>query len=69
MEVVNRLRNDEDGFAESVARQISRETRYEFITVKNKFHSLTSKDSIVNSHSTIKSLAANLLKIANDIDF
>lgn len=57
------------GFAEEVAKQVSNETGYDFITAKNKFHSLTSKDAIVNSHGAIKSLAANLLKIANDIRF
>ena len=34
---------------------------------QNKFHALTSKDALVFSHGALKALAANLMKIANDI--
>ena len=39
----------------------------EFVTAPNKFHALTSKDALVNTHGALKALAANLLKIANDV--
>lgn len=55
------------GFDALVAEEISRMTGIEFITAPNKFHSLTSKDALVFSHGAIKALAANLMKIANDI--
>ncbi len=38
-----------------------------FVSSKNKFHSLTAKDELVFAHGAIKGLAANLMKIANDI--
>ena len=37
------------------------------MTDENKFHSLSAKDAIVYSHGALKALAADLLKIANDI--
>lgn len=33
----------------------------------NKFHGLASKDAIVNMHGALKTLAVNVMKIANDI--
>ena len=38
-----------------------------FIPNPNKFHGLTSHDGLVFAHGAIKGLAANLMKIANDI--
>lgn len=38
-----------------------------FVTAGNKFHSLTSKDELVFAHGALKALAANMMKIANDI--
>lgn len=61
--------NAPKGYSEQVAKEISNLTGYEFITAPNKFHSLTSKDAFVFSHGAIKGLAANLLKIANDVRF
>lgn len=61
--------NAKPTFDKKVATEISKELSFEFITAENKFHSLTSKDAIVNSHGAIKALASNLLKIANDIRF
>ena len=54
-------------FAVTVAEVIANETGYPFVTSPNKFHSLTSKDALVNAHGAIKGLAANLMKIANDV--
>ena len=54
-------------FGVESAKEISQITGYEFVTAQNKFHSLTSKDAIVFAHGAIKALAADLMKIANDI--
>ena len=40
-----------------------------FVPDANKFHALTSKDALVFAHGGLKALAANLMKIANDIRF
>ncbi|WP_024954410.1 class II fumarate hydratase [Sulfurospirillum arcachonense] len=50
-----------------VAEEISRFTCKEFITAPNKFHALTSHDALVFSHGALKALAADLMKIANDV--
>ncbi len=54
-------------FGLEAAKEISRLTGKNFVTAENKFHSLTSKDGLVFTHGAIKSLAANLMKIANDV--
>ncbi|MGI6212817.1 MAG: class II fumarate hydratase [Anaerovoracaceae bacterium] len=59
--------NAHPDFAVKVAEEISRITGKEFRTAENKFQSLTSKDALVYSHGALKALAADLLKIANDI--
>ena len=59
--------NAPDGFDELVAEEVSRLTGKRFITAPNKFHALTSKDELVNAHGALKALAADLMKIANDI--
>ena len=59
--------NAPDGFAEMVAEEVSRITGKNFRTAPNKFHALTSKDEIVFAHGALKALAADLMKIANDI--
>ena len=52
---------------EMVAEEVSRFTCKEFITAPNKFHALTSHDALVFSHGALKALAADLMKIANDV--
>ena len=59
--------NTPKGFAEEVAKQVSILTGKEFVTAENKFHALTSKDDLVFAHGALKALAANLMKIANDV--
>ena len=44
-------------------------TNRTYISAENKFHALTSKDDIVFAHGALKALAANLMKIANDVRF
>ena len=59
--------NAPKGFDAEVAKQVSNITGKEFVTAKNKFHALTSKDAMVFSHGALKGLAANMMKIANDV--
>lgn len=59
--------NAPKGFDTAVAAEISKLTDTEFATAKNKFHALTSKDELVFAHGALKSLACDLMKIANDI--
>ncbi|WP_273478592.1 class II fumarate hydratase [Ignavigranum ruoffiae] len=54
-------------FAERVAEQIADLTGYPIRTAENKFHALSSKDELVFLHGALKALAADALKIANDI--
>ena len=55
------------GFDKLVAEKIAELTGEKFSTAQNKFHALTSKDELVFAHGAIKALAADLLKIANDV--
>ena len=55
------------GFDREVAAAVSELTGKDFVTAKNKFHALTSKDEIVFAHGALKGLAADLMKIANDV--
>ena len=54
-------------FGAEAAAEIFRQTGRAFVTAPNKFHSLTSKDELVFAHGALKALAANLMKIANDV--
>ena len=54
-------------FGPVVARVVSELTGYPFTSAANKFHALTSKDDLVFMHGALKALAANLMKIANDV--
>ena len=55
------------GFDTAVAEEVSRITGKDFRTAANKFHALTSKDELVFAHGALKALAADLMKIANDV--
>jgi fumarate hydratase, class II len=59
--------NTKPEFAELSAKQMAADTGFNFVTSDNKFHALTSHDEIVYSHGAIKALAADLMKIANDV--
>jgi len=54
-------------FGAEVAGAISGITGKDFITAENKFHALTSKDELVFAHGALKALAADMMKIANDV--
>ena len=55
------------GFAEEAAKAAAELTGRAFVSEENKFHALTSKDALVFAHGAMKALAANLMKIANDV--
>lgn len=54
-------------FDKIVVTNLSELTGEKFKASDNKFHDLTSKDALVNMHGALTALAANLMKIANDI--
>ena len=58
---------DPAGFDALAAKKISQITGTEFVTAPNKFHALSSKDEIAFAHGALKALAADLMKIANDV--
>lgn len=59
--------NAPKGFDTAVAQAVSQLTGKPFVTAPNKFHALTSKDELVFAHGGLKALAADLMKIANDV--
>ena len=59
--------NAPKGYDEMVCRELRALTGLPFRPDENKFHALTSKDALVFAHGALKALAANLMKIANDI--
>lgn len=59
--------NAEKSFGPEMANEISRLTGYSFRSSDNKFQALTSHNEIVHVHGTLKGLAADLMKIANDV--
>ena len=59
--------NAPKGFDEKVAKAVSDLTGKDFVTASNKYHALTSKDELVFAHGAIKALAADMMKIANDV--
>ncbi len=59
--------NAPEGFDEMVALKTAELTGKPFRTAANKFHALTSKDEIVFAHGAVKALAADMMKIANDV--
>lgn len=59
--------NAPEGFDTMVAEAVSTLTGKKFVSEANKFHALTSKDAIAFAHGALKALAANMMKIANDV--
>jgi len=59
--------NAPKGYAEAVAAELAALTGLPFVTSPNKFESLASVDALVNGHGALKTLAASLMKIANDV--
>ncbi|WP_085524659.1 class II fumarate hydratase [Tuberibacillus sp. Marseille-P3662] len=59
--------NTPKDFGEKVAATLTELIGEEFRSAPNKFHALTSHDSITNTHGVLNSLAGDLMKIANDV--
>ncbi|MGE6755144.1 class II fumarate hydratase [Rossellomorea sp. NPDC071047] len=59
--------NADPEFGDKVASQLEAQTGIKFASSDNKFHALTSHDEIVYVHGAVKALAADLMKIANDV--
>jgi fumarate hydratase, class II len=55
------------GFAEQAAAELARLTGLPLVTAPNKFEALASCDALVHAHGALKTLAASLMKIANDV--
>ena len=55
------------GYAQAVAEELAGLTGLPFVTAPNKFEALASMDAIVHGHGALKTLAASLMKIANDL--
>jgi fumarate hydratase class II len=54
-------------FGERVAGELARSTGVDFVTAPNKFEALAANDALVHAHGALKTLAASLMKIANDV--
>ncbi|MBD1207719.1 MAG: class II fumarate hydratase [Ignavibacteria bacterium] len=59
--------NTHPEFAEKAAKQIAKETGLPFVSAPNKFEALAAHDALVFAHGALKTLAASLMKIANDV--
>jgi fumarate hydratase class II len=55
------------GYAQAVAQELAQLTGLPFVTAPNKFEALASQDALVHAHGALKTLAASLTKIANDV--
>lgn len=55
------------GYAAAVAAELAELTDQPFVTAPNKFESLASCDALVHAHGVLKTVAASLMKIANDV--
>lgn len=55
------------GFDRAAAQAVSELTGTDFKTSDNKFYALTSKDAMCFAHGALKALAADMMKIANDV--
>lgn len=55
------------GYAEAVAAELARLTGLPFVTAPNKFENMASMDALVHAHGALKTLAASMNKIANDV--
>ncbi|MGJ8562043.1 MAG: class II fumarate hydratase [Alphaproteobacteria bacterium] len=61
--------NAKPKFAKMFAAEVANYTRLPFITAPNKFEALAAHDAFVSAHGALNTVAASLLKIANDIRF
>ena len=61
--------NTEKGWDKDVSEQISKITKIPFRPAPNKFEALAAHDGIIEMSGAIKTIAASIFKIANDIRF
>jgi fumarate hydratase class II len=61
--------NARKGFAERFAREVAEMTGHPYKTAKNKFEALAGKDAMVEVSGALNTIAASLMKVANDIRF
>ncbi len=59
--------NAPKGFASLAAAELARLTGLPFVTAPNKFEALATCDALVHAHGALKTLAASLMKMANDV--
>ena len=59
--------NAPESFGDVAAGEISTITGKDFCSAANKFHALTSLDEMVFAHGAVKAMAADMMKIANDV--
>jgi fumarate hydratase class II len=59
--------NAPPGYAEQAATELARLTGLPLVTAPNKFEALAACDALVHGHGALKTLAASLMKIANDV--
>ncbi len=59
--------NAKVGFAEKVAEEVARITGFNFVTAENKFEALAAHDAMVEASGALNTVAASLMKVANDI--
>ncbi|WP_037904207.1 class II fumarate hydratase [Sulfitobacter mediterraneus] len=59
--------NTRKGFAEKVAAEIANITALPFVTAPNKFEALAAHDAMVMFSGALKTVAASMFKIANDM--
>jgi len=59
--------NAPKGYAEQAAAELARLTGLPFVTAPNKFEAMASCDALVHAHGALKTLAASMMKIANDV--
>lgn len=55
------------GFAEGFAQEVAALTKLPFVTAPNKFEALATHDALVELSGSLNTVAASLMKIANDI--
>src|SRR5215472_13383754 len=54
-------------FGARVAKELAKSTGLPFVSARNKFEALAANDALVHAHGALKTLAASLTKIANDV--
>jgi len=59
--------NAPPGFGEAVAKKLAELTGYPFVSARNKFEALAAHDALLAAHGALRTLAAALMKIANDV--